>query len=216
MEKEWNNIEEFRSVYQEKIKEWNKKLDNEHCAVFNSDIPDTKEKWGKIKLIIVGDNPGQEEKVQNKYLIGPAGEIARNFINKKWDLNFEENVLVLNKTPIFTPTTQKLTGIDIGIRKETQEWMATNIVQLHQSLKCELWIIGMGQLNKGIFKTFKETFKKTFEEKNGNWDNVFVYKHFSCGGFFKDLLKLQGKASVCEIQKLGEEIREKIFIKPAT
>jgi len=213
---EWENIEDFRRVYENNIQFWISKLKDAEIkgsAIFNEDIPETKEKWEKIKLIIVADNPGNKEAIEKRYLVGGAGEIARAFFKITFNdlrINMKENVLVLNKTPINSSNTSDLKNIynnikGKGILNDTQEWMAKTIYKLHQILECDLWIIGSGNFEK-IFEKFKETINGAYNEsENEKWKRVFVFKHFSYGWFFRDFEKYKKNE---ENLKNGENLKE--------
>jgi len=218
----WENIEGFKPAYEEQINNWNQKLNgiyNEKLAIFNKDdIPDTKEDWKKIKLIIVADNPGKKEAEQKRYLVGGAGEIARGFFRIAYNdlkINMEGDVLLLNKTPIYSSNTNSLKNIyndnkGREILNDTQDWMAKKIYELHQILECDLWIIGSGNFEK-FFEKFKETLNNVYKE-NEKWERVFVFKHFSYGWFFRDFEKFEydGILKECLKQK-GIENREFFF-----
>jgi hypothetical protein len=194
----WENfskkVEEWNGRYGEELKAIQKTLVKsdevvKHSIVFNKAMPSS-----EIKAIIVADNPGYQEQLKSEYLVGSAGEKVKNFIRDKKGWKFEENVVVLNKTPIFTPITKQLTKINLEIRKETQEWMAEEIAKLFNVFyendnKCELWIIGSGELEKGIFKTFKEKFKENIKY----WNKVSVFPHFSRNCFITDF-NIKGKS----------------------
>ena len=182
---------EFQKKFLKKIEDWNcmygkeletiqKTLIKSNEEVKNSIVFNKAKTNSDIKVIIVADNPGYQEQLKSEYLVGPAGEKVKDFLLKKKGWKFDDNVVALNKTPIFTPTTKQLTKIPLNIRRETQKCMAEEIAKLFNTFyendnKCELWIIGTGELKKGIFRVFKETFK----ENTKYWNNVFVFPHFS-------------------------------------
>lgn len=163
-----------------------------------------------IKLIVIGDNPGKDEQLakNNKYLVGQAGKIAEGFFkrNENLGIDFRKNVIILNKTPIHSAKTSqlktiaKLGGEKIAeLIKESQIWMAKRTAQLHTELnsqnlcenQTELWLVGYSELKeKGLFLPYREELKKSYsadEKSKSNWQNVFVFQHFSMNRFTIDL-----------------------------
>jgi hypothetical protein len=80
-------------------------------VVYNEALDELTEK-DHIKLILVADNPGRREQAADmrRYLVGPSGKIAAKFFreNPALGIDFQKNVIILNKTPIHTPRTAEL------------------------------------------------------------------------------------------------------------
>ena len=80
--------------------------------MYNRSIDDIK-KEDDIKIILIGYNPGKDEQLERnrRYLVGQSGKIADGFFRKNPELgiDFRKNVLILNKTPLHTAKTKKLT-----------------------------------------------------------------------------------------------------------
>ena len=93
------------------------KIENPIC--YNSDL-DKITKDSNIKLIIVADNPGKNEQlsINKKYLIGLAGKLCKNFFasHKELNIDYETEVIVLNKTPVHSAKTKQLQGIDKALK----------------------------------------------------------------------------------------------------
>lgn len=175
----------------------------------------------KIKLIIVGDNPGNEEEKERKYLIGPSGKQLRNFIREKLKIDVNTEVVYLNKTPIHTKSTNELENYkDQELLNKTLKRMAEDIVAIHVALNginknIQLWIIGKSQLKKGkIFETFSDSILSSYSTSGHEklFKNLMVYSHFSYGNFHQELNKLpQNMKTKEKLSKIGRENRDKVF-----
>ena len=194
----------------------------------------------EIKLIVIGDNPGKDEQLakNNKYLVGQAGKIAEGFFNRNENLgiDFRKNVIILNKTPIHSAKTSQLKTIArLGgekiseFIKESQIWMAKRTAQLHiemnnqilQENQTELWLVGYSELKeKGLFLNYRDELKKYYsadDKSKSNWQNVFVFQHFSMNRFTIDLKNyIEKKIDNCKIDReilheLGQIHRTEIF-----
>lgn len=106
----------------------------ETSVVYNTDL-DRITKDDKIKLIVIGDNPGKDEQLakNRRYLVGQAGKIADGFFRRNPELgvDFRKNVIILNKTPVHSAKTIQLKKImQLGGEQiknlilESQLWMA--------------------------------------------------------------------------------------------
>lgn len=200
--------------------------------VYNSDL-DKISKSDEIKLIVIGDNPGKDEQLEKnqKYLVGQAGKIAEGFFRRNPELNidFRKNVIILNKTPIHSAKTAQLKFIvKNGGKKveslllETQLWMAEKTAKLHSLLNqeshTELWLVGYSELKeKGIFVPYKNKLKENYDENfKKNWDDIFVFQHFSMNRFSIDLQNFKKEHSeeknlLENIHILGKNHKEEIF-----
>ena len=204
----------------------------ETAVVYNKAYDDVQPQ-DEIKLIVIGDNPGKEEQLakNNRYLVGQSGRIAEGFFRKNIELgiDFRKNVIIVNKTPVHTAKTKQLkylykNGSDV-IKKlivESQELMAQKTAELHQKLienkgkgdkNPELWLVGYSELSeKGIFNLYREKLMQSYSEKN--WENVYVYQHFSMNRFLVDLNQYNQKEdlplgeALCE---LGKKHRIEIY-----
>ena len=194
----------------------------------------------EIKLIVIGDNTGKEEKLakNNKYLVGQAGKIAEGFFkrNESLGIDFRKNVIILNKTPIHSAKTSQLKTIArLGgekiseFIKESQIWMAKRTAQLHiemnnqilQENQTELWLVGYSELKeKGLFLNYRDELKKYYsadDKSESNWQKVFVFQHFSMNRFTIDLKNyIEKKIDNCKIDReilheLGQIHRTEIF-----
>ena len=177
----------------------------ETAVVYNKAYDDVQPQ-DEIKLIVIGDNPGKEEQLakNNRYLVGQSGRIADGFFRKnaELDIDFRKNVIIMNKTPVHTAKTKQLKYLYKNGSEEiknlivkSQELMAQKAAELHQELiegknkACknpELWLVGYSELNeKGIFGIYRNKLRQSYSEKN--WENVYVYQHFSMNRFLVDL-----------------------------
>ena len=126
-------IENFRNQCEkwQNKEEWKKEKIN---VVFNNDLFDEKIHIDDVKYIVVADNPGENEKVNSKYLCDSdegnrSGCIARQIFS----MIFKNDLyLVLNKTPIHTSETDDLKNIPKQFLKESMEYMANLIYELNK------------------------------------------------------------------------------------
>ena len=210
---------QFREKFKYQIEEWKKQLVGQeegikalqkslakkdgvpeysldNILVYNKALDEVSEN-DDIKLIVIGDNPGKAEQLdQNqRYLVGQAGKIAEGFFakNPELEIDFRKNVIILNKTPFHTAKTKELqllakeAGEKIGeIIEESQEFMARETANLAKDLNLEIWLVGYSELKpKGIFALYREALKSAFEDFAKS--KVYVYQHFSMNRFLVDL-----------------------------
>ena len=213
-----NLFEQEIKEFQEQIKKWQEAYPQwKEQIVFNEDL--LKLKAEDIRYILVGDNPGKEEQKAHRYLIGTAGQGARRFFEETARLvdSFEKQVMVLNKTPVFTPST-----LDLGelteiqqLLTESQQYMALLMVRMQKILNCQLWITGFGgcrnakgEWNLKIAKTrplapFFLALRESLASEKGNPEKLSFFKHFSYAHFQKD-------AHLGDIPKSVEEYQKKL------
>ena len=243
---EWNSFtkarERFRSIVEEldnslpKLKNIQQKLVNsrseagytvETPVVYNSALDDITIK-DEIKLILVADNPGRREQAaeNRRYLVGPSGKIANKFFinNPALGIDFQKNVIILNKTPIHTPRTVELRElcrirknnnlIAIAI-KESQIKMAELLFEFHGALDCPVWIIGYSEMRRGgIFETYTEKLKDFYiTVKTKMYKQVFFYRHFSMNQFTIDLKQqaTSGENVTKSLERIGAAYRERVL-----
>lgn len=207
--------------------------------VFNNDL--LKESYSDIKYIIVGDNPGKNEFDQSRYLVkadtnrSSAGNNFRRLF-KYLDIDIDNEVLILNKIPIYTNKTEDLKKLysnyeDILIK--SQKLMAELTFDLHKIIKCELYITGLsGCYNKqyGWLKKSKdnkyykcEITPYYFEKLRNLYDinisgiksKVYILKHFSYWCIFDDFCIKNGRIEKIEkltIKKIEDEKIDKTKI----
>lgn len=203
-------------------------------VVYNTSL-DLITKNDDIKLILIADNPGKDEQLKknNRYLVGQAGKIAEGFFKKNEELkiDFRKNVIILNKTPVHSAKTNQLKEImkDEDAAKlilESQLWMAEKTAQLlidynsacDDENKAELWLVGYSELKKkGIFEPYKLKLYDSLSQ-SGEWENVYVFQHFSMNRFIIDLknyIMTDNSSQVLlkeSIQRLGKNHKREIFI----
>ncbi len=192
--------------FESKCLEWNKQ-NNNLSFVFNNDLEKIKKE--NVKYILIGDNPGKTEKENNRYLIGGAGISARIFFERYFVDNFSEEILVLNKTPVYSNITTSLKGVAPSILKETQEYTVNTIVKLYSVLSVPVIISGFAgcRKSKGGFLDsssknkdatgkyfFTELKKHRFGKDN---KDLYIIKHFSRMSIFQDF-------TIKEYDKLNE------------
>jgi hypothetical protein len=198
-------------------------------VVYNSALDDVTAS-DEIKLILAADNPGRREQaVENRrYLVGPSGKIAKKFFNDNpaLGIDFDKNVIILNKTPIHSPRTaelRELCRMEAGNKKpsifdsleESQRKMAYLLYEFHLTFDCPVWIIGYGQMRKGgIFETYTEKLKELYIDKeNEMYKKIFLYRHFSMNQFTIDLKQQMqpGENFKKALVRIGTSYRKRIL-----
>lgn len=153
-----------------------------------------------IRLIVVGDNPGKDEQLERnrRYLVGQAGKLGDGFFrrNPELGIDFRRNVIILNKTPIHTAKTRQIAylrrngGERFGsLLAETQLWMARETAALAETLGCQLWLVGYGELKaSGLFAEYATELSRLGRAGSPALaDSVRLYQHFSMNRFSIDL-----------------------------
>jgi len=194
----------------------------------------------EIKLILVGDNPGRREQAaeNRRYLVGPSGKIAGQFFRKNpvLGIDFEKNVLILNKTPIHTPRTTELKtlcALGGNVLKDavlsSQKAMAELLEEFWKALSAAdessgkhghcragipVWIIGYSEMRKGgIFEAYTETLKNLCTANPVFRENIRFFRHFSMNQFAIDLKNqtLPGESLRQSLERIGKGYRERIL-----
>ena len=207
----WN--EEYNKVLKEKIESLS------GCEITNSFIYNEKldeiNENDNIKYIWIQDNPGYNEMLQSRYAVGASGKVGQNFMKSEGLVkDFDREVIVLNKSPVHTKVTAVLSKLkNAEIQDETQRYMAKAIFTVHNIFACDLWILGISNLN-GIFGTFSENMEKLYKNSTLN-KKMFLYYHFSQGQF-KKAYNSAGKILETEntdkiLKNIGIENRKKYF-----
>lgn len=253
-EGQWKAFDSFRNELRAKCTEWmefSKELIPLQLQSAQKDTPeypvetpvvynkalDELTPQSEIKLIVIGDNPGKDEQLlkNNRYLVGQAGKIAEGYFKRNAELNvdFRQNVIILNKTPLHTAKTAHLKFLhkngSLAIKElilQSQNWMAEKTAGLHKELVHnakndgtdfipELWLVGYSELkNKGIFIPYRDKLLKSYAGEAA-WEKVFVYQHFSMNRFSIDLASFSENASSLklkeQIAELGQIHRKEIF-----
>ena len=183
----------------------------------------------EIKLVLVADNPGRREQAEEnrRYLVGPSGKIAKKFFNDNpaLGIDFQKNVIILNKTPIHSPRTAELRELcrmeaeTVGISladalEESQRTQAALLLEFHEALNAQVWITGYSEMRKGgIFEVYTETLKKLYSGRENLYKQIYFYRHFSMNQFTIDLKQqaLPGETAAKSLKRIGEAYRERIL-----
>jgi hypothetical protein len=98
-----------------------------------------------LRWIICSDNPGVEEAKSGRFLAptGRSGKEARKAIAQA-GLNWEQQVIVLNKSILHTPKTVDLKALPAGPVRATEVALAQVILELLAQTSANLWIVGFG------------------------------------------------------------------------
>lgn len=187
--------------FQEQIMKWQKEYPQwADQIVFNEDL--LRLSPPEVRFILVGDNPGREEQKSHRYLVGTAGKGARRFFEETSGLvsSFEKEVMVLNKTPVFTPSTMDLGDLSEinSLLEESQRYMASFMIRMQKLLGCPLWITGFGGCRnaKGDWNVkpaktrplgiFFQSLREEAVKAGSRQDDIQFFKHFSYAHFQKD------------------------------
>ena len=251
----WNRFvkarERYRSALEElrrglpKLRDAQQELVNRRAggAVYTVETPvvyngalDDVQSGGEIRLILVADNPGRREQAaeNRRYLVGPSGKIAGRFFreNPSLGIDFRENAIILNKTPIHTPRTADLRELcRLGgpalakALSESQRAMARLLLEFHQALSpVPVWIIGYSEMKKnGIFAAYTETLEELYRPPAGSaavrpaasplWEQIFIYRHFSMNQFTIDLRRqaVSGESLKASLARIGAAYRQRVL-----
>ncbi|GMO59101.1 MAG: hypothetical protein Ta2A_04860 [Treponemataceae bacterium] len=241
---QWQSFAAFRERQKTQIAAWNAEflselmpLQKAACADDTPDYPietpvvyntslDAVTEQSDPQLILVSDNPGKNEQLvkNQKYLIGMSGKIAENFF-RTTSIDFRQQVIVLNKTPVHSAKTKHLNYIYAHgsaalktLIKKSQVFMACECANLQKALALPLWITGYAELGhfsdareKGIFCDFRKSLLAAYTDVSSgalasSWNNVRVFQHFSMNRFLIDLRAHNGN-----LDELGEKHRKAIF-----
>lgn len=179
-----------------------------------------------IKLIVIGDNPGKDEQLtkNQNYLVGQAGKLGEHFFSAHPELgiNFRQNVLILNKTPVHTAKTKELTylinhsggrtGEGAQFIAETVNSMAHHTAHLMTVFGCQVWLVGYGELRPGaLFAGFGTELHSCLLPHTQS--NVLVFQHFSMNRFSIDLKAFRNPAVSLaqDLENLGTSHRTEIL-----
>ena len=210
----------------------------ENPVCYNSSLDNISQN-DEIKLILIGDNPGKNEQLEEnkKYLVGLAGKLGEKFFSENPELktDFRKNVIILNKTPVHSARTEQLRFImkngntEISnLILESQKWMARATAELQINLLNvsektsgpDLWLIGYAELkNRGLFIPYRDTLLKTFKDAGKSVlfeNNIFTYQHFSMNRFTIDLNNFIKENNISlglseTLRQLGSLHRKEIF-----
>jgi hypothetical protein len=165
----------------------------------------------RVKVLLVGDNPGVEEAKHSIYLAptGRSGKEARRVLGTA-GFDYDRQVANLNKSPIHTPKTADLQAFkpqhnDLII--ETEQFMARCLVALLRETGAHAIIIGMagcdakqpGWPHTGRSGRFPASYvlphyfaelKRAIGDDTALQRRVLITKHFSHGHFGNDLKAL--------------------------
>lgn len=183
-------------------------------CVYNDDLEEID--FNKIRLIVVGINPGKEEKEDKIYFShnSDTGCQIRLFflMNKKLGYKFNgdkhDNVLGLNLTPISTSEEKKLKKTENRVIFSENQ-MANIICELSENnVKIKIWFV-----NKSYWKN-----NKKFQNRYGAIkDRILVFGHpGKRGDFWVDIYKYYNDHNYKNfslkniLEKVGKENRENL------
>lgn len=150
-----------------------KRLNVKYC--FNEKQYD----FEKLKYIVVGDNPGNTEYIENKFFIGPSGQELRKFFKENNLVkDFDNECIIFNKTFIHTTKTKDLGNIIPIIGNELfdkiQEICAKEISDISNRYKLPILIFGKSQVAENmLFDVFWKILNKHTLDK----ENILLFSH---------------------------------------
>lgn len=153
----------------------------------------------RLRWIICSDNPGVEEAKSGRFLAptGRSGKEARKAIAQA-GLNWDEQVIVLNKSIIHTPKTVDLKGLPAEAVRATEEALAQVILELLAQTEAKLWIVGFGGCDASVpgwphklagkerypASCITPYFYAALRDGGARFkERIFISKHFSHGQF---------------------------------
>lgn len=223
-------LEDFKLKFEKICKKWNsfavsKEELKEYEAIYNKDLDKIIENAGKIEIsyIAIGDNPGDHEKTSSRYMQNEnSTPRLRQFYkilgnHKLPPKDYEDdwgdvNVLVLNKVPISTPTTDGLRPLlEYNDFLKCQQEMADAIKELATNLDVEIHVFGhssitdykdynTGETKKAIFPKYQDLIK--------NQKKIRAYYHPSKKRKFEPYLGMN-KEQLLQEGEWGVENRKK-------
>ena len=85
-----------------------------------------------------------------------------------------------------------------------------NEKQTNGSSRCELWLVGYGELkNNGVFTEYKQQLFNNYKTNDSLWNKVFVYQHFSMNRFSIDLSEYRNKHTTDSLKECLENLGKK-------
>ncbi len=197
-------------------------------VVYNLSLEDVTQE-STIKMILVADNPGRREQTaeNRRYLVGPSGKIAEKFFRDNPDLgiDFRQNVLILNKTPIHTPRTAELKTLRAFGNPAlndalifSQKAMAELLSAFWTALgggAVKVWITGYSEMKKGgVFDSYTKTLHELCAANSRFKKSIFFFRHFSMNQFTIDLKQQRrpGETTAESLRRIGTAYRERILL----
>jgi hypothetical protein len=135
--------------------------------------------YSKLKFIIVGDNPGKTEYLENRFFIGPSGqELRRHFSEKELCSNFDEECIIFNKTFIHTTRTIELEPIQKQVGDEIfssiQKLCASEIAEIANKYQIPILVFGKSNIGNGLlFESFWEYINSELTDSS----KLLVFNH---------------------------------------
>jgi hypothetical protein len=197
MNNKLRNLSKIIQTYKQNLEQINQELTlSPYETIFNTQL---EQPSNSLKGIIVMDNPGDEEKIQGKYLVGQAGKV---FNKELTSIGVKrEDVLVFNKSAITTHGTNNLCDLykDEKVKEiflKEQQITFDTIKQISLLLEIPLMIHGYAAyLKKGKHFTQNEKgnrplftfFRKLQENQIDMKKYTHFYKHSSYGNLSKQI-----------------------------
>lgn len=193
-------------------------------VVFNSDWDNLKAE--KIKYILIADNPGQIEKEKGRYLVGPAGLSTRVYFERAFVTDFKDEVLVLNKTPIYTKITNDLLSVPKEVNEKCQSLTVEMLIELVKLLHVPVIIMGysngLTKINKeqklklkssNVLYVFFLDFLKAIQTQKIS--EFFIISHFSRDSFYKANISIKDYETDSKELLLVQARENEIFLRNA-
>lgn len=189
--------ENMQKEYEMLVKKFREYTETDERFIFNKDLESIQ--ISNAKFIIVGDNPGKNERIEKRYLIGAAGKMGRSFFEKNFNIDYATEVITINKSTISTDKTE---GLKEHYGTEFQEvfikdqiFMANLLLELQTLKNIPVFIMGFSNYYKsGKWKYnddksgrhlayYFNELNKIYAEKPDLQKNIYFIKHFSMGRF---------------------------------
>lgn len=227
-------LEDFKEKFKKICEKWNssavsKEELKEYRAIYNKDLDKIIENADKIEIsyIAIGDNPGNHEKTSCRYMQNDNSTPRlrkfykilgnHNLPPKDYEDDWSDvNVLVLNKVPISTPTTNNLRRLlEYEDFLKCQQDMADAIKELATNLDVEIHVFGHSSITDYTDYNTEDTKKAIFPKYQDlikNQKKIRAYYHPSKEEYFEPYLKMD-KEQLLQEGERGVEYRRNIFLK---
>ncbi|MCH4199429.1 MAG: uracil-DNA glycosylase family protein [Clostridium tyrobutyricum] len=198
-----DNIVNKLKKLKELVKDYDKYKRKYIEFVWNRDLDlfiENEKKIRNVKLIIIGENPGNAEKKHEEYFspAGSSGKILRILLEGYLGKTYNDKVMMFNKIPIYSSSINKLVELREGkesIFNDVEEKCANIIGDITNAFPEEVEVVLMGMSDQRI--EFTESGFELKSQENTLFDKFYrvlldnvenrelnIVPHISYGQFF--------------------------------
>lgn len=200
------NLRNLKETVKKLVDDYNNKQiieDTKLEFVWNKDLNlfiENENKIRNVKLIIIGENPGNAEKKHEEYFspAGSSGKILRILLEGYLGKTYNDKVMMFNKIPIYSSSINKLVELREGkesIFNDVEEKCANIIGDITNAFPEEVEVVLMGMSDQRI--EFTESGFELKSQENTLFDKFYrvlldnvenrelnIVPHISYGQFF--------------------------------